>query len=115
MVQIHSPRPNFFESATYNFGNSRKSAMSAWYQTKRSCLNPAGRERSLFCECIALQRNVRFADNPIFDKVGTASGFWKKNQKARFKSCVLPRCHSATAFIASNHPRQDHPLPFRAS
>jgi len=68
----------------------------------------------LFFEFIALQREVRFTDNPIFEKVGTGSGFWKKYQKAWFKSCVLPRCHSATAFIASNHPRQDLPLPFRA-
>jgi len=66
-------------------------------------------------EFIALQSEVRFSDHPVFEKVGTGSGFWKKNQKARFKSCVLPRCHSATAFIASNYPRQDLPLPFRAS
>jgi hypothetical protein len=56
---------------------------------------PVGRKRSLFFEFIALQREVRFTDNPTFEKVGTGSGFWKKNQKARFKSCVLRRCPNA--------------------
>jgi hypothetical protein len=46
-------------------------------------------------EFIALQQEVRLTDNPIFEKVGTGSGFWKNNQKTRFKSCVLRRCHSA--------------------
>jgi hypothetical protein len=66
---------------------------------------PVRRERSLFFEFIALQPEVRFADDPIFEKVGTGSGFWKKNPKARFKPCVLPRCHSTTPFIANNYPR----------
>jgi hypothetical protein len=47
---------------------------------------PVGRKRSLFFEFIVLQRKVRFTDHPVFEKVGTGSGFWKKNQKARFKS-----------------------------
>jgi hypothetical protein len=81
-----------------------KNPERAWLETKHSCLMPVGRKRSLFFEFIALQRKVRFTDDPFFEKVGTGSGFWKKNQKARSKSCVLPRCHSATAFIVSNHP-----------
>jgi hypothetical protein len=40
---------------------------------------PVGRKRSLFFEFIALQRKVRFTDHPVFEKVGTGSGFWKKN------------------------------------
>jgi hypothetical protein len=55
VVQIHSPRPIFLESATYNFRNSRKSAMSAWYETKRSCLRSVGHERSLSFELITLR------------------------------------------------------------
>jgi hypothetical protein len=55
VVQIHSPRPIFLESATYNFRNSRKSAMSAWYETKRSCLRFVGHERSLSFELITLR------------------------------------------------------------
>jgi hypothetical protein len=72
------------------------------------------RKRSLFLEFIALQRQVRFTDHPVFEKVATGSGFWKKNQKARSNLCFLPR-YSATPFVASNHPRPDLPLPFRAS
>ncbi len=115
MVQIHSPRPIFLESTIYTTLERPENAKSAWLETKHSCLMPVGRERSLFFELIALQWEVRVTDNPIFEKAGTGSGFWKKNQKARFKFCVLQRYHSATAFMASNHPKQDHPLPFRAS
>jgi hypothetical protein len=46
---------------------------------------PVGRKRSLFFEFIALQQKVGFTDHPVFEKAGTGSGFWKKNQKARFK------------------------------
>jgi hypothetical protein len=63
-----------------------------WLETKHLCLTPLGRKRSLLFEFIALQRKVRFTDNPFFEKVGTGSGFWKKNQKARSKPCVLPKC-----------------------
>jgi hypothetical protein len=77
-----------------------KNPESAWLETKHSCLMPVGRKRSLFFEFIALQRKVRFTDHPVFEKVGTGSGFWKKNQKARFKSlrsakmsfCYCVRC-----------------------
>ncbi len=62
-----------------------KNPESAWLETKHSCLMPVGRKRSLFFEFIALQRKVRFTDHPVVEKVGTGSGFWKKNQKARFK------------------------------
>jgi hypothetical protein len=41
-----------------------------------------GREGSLFLEFFALQREVRSTDHPILEKVGTGSGFWKKNQEA---------------------------------
>jgi hypothetical protein len=84
-------------------------------RNQASLFHALGRKRSLFFEFIALQREVRFTDNSVFGKVGTGSGFWRKNQKAQSKSCVLPRCHSAPAFIASNHPRQELPLSFRAS
>jgi hypothetical protein len=60
--------------------------MNAWYETKRSCLVSVGRECSLVFGLSTLQRKVRFTDHPVFEKVGTGSGFWKKNQKARFKS-----------------------------
>jgi hypothetical protein len=54
------------------------------------------RKLSLFLEFIALQRKVRFTDHPVFEKVATGSGFWKKNQKARFKSLRSAKifCHS---------------------
>ena len=60
MVQIHSPRPNFFESATYNFSKSRKSAKSAWYKTKRSLLISARPEGSLSFKFIALHEGASF-------------------------------------------------------
>jgi hypothetical protein len=69
---------------------TRKSKERLVKKTKRSCLMSVGRERSLSFEFIVLQRKVRFTDNQVFEKVGTGSGFWKKNQKPRFKSCVLP-------------------------
>jgi hypothetical protein len=94
VVQIHSPRPLFLESTICVTGKSRENPKSAWYEAKHLCLMPVGRKRSLFFEFIALQRKVRFTDDPFFEKVGTGSGFRKKNQKARSKSCVLPRCHS---------------------
>jgi hypothetical protein len=112
MVQIHSPRPLFLESTICVTGKSRENPKSAGYETKHLGLIPVGRKRSLFFEFIALQRKVRFTDDPFFEKVATGSGFWNKNQKARSKSCVLPRCRSATAFIVSNHPfdkRDDGP------
>jgi hypothetical protein len=104
-----------FRSTIYIKRERLEYAKSSSSETKRSCLMSVGRKRSLFIEFISLQRKVHFTDHPVFEKAGTGSGFSKKNQKARFKSCVLPRCHSATAFIASNPARQDLSLPFRAS
>jgi hypothetical protein len=67
------------ESTTSIAGKSREHPESAWYETNRSCIMSAGRERSLFFEFFALQQAVRFTDNPTFERVGTGSGFWKKH------------------------------------
>jgi hypothetical protein len=66
-----------------------KNPESAWLETKHSCLMPVGRKRSLYFEFIALQRKVRFTDHPVFEKVGTGSGFWKKNQEAFCQDVIL--------------------------
>lgn len=39
-----------------------------------------GHEHSLFLEFIALQREVRFTDHPIFEKVGTGSILGETNK-----------------------------------
>jgi hypothetical protein len=95
MVQIHSPRPFLLASTISITGKSREHPKSAWYETRRSCLMSVGREGSLCFEFIALQREIHVTDNPLFEKVGTGSDFWKKNQKRRFKSCVSAMRHSA--------------------
>ena len=82
MVQIHSPRPTFRISDLLHTKIRR-----APESNQHFCLTPVGRKHSLFFESIPWQRRVRFTDNPFFEKEGTGSGSWKKNQKARFKSC----------------------------
>ncbi|MGH9699284.1 MAG: hypothetical protein ACRD5R_13550 [Candidatus Acidiferrales bacterium] len=94
MVQIHSPRP-LFESATYNFSNSRKRPMSAWHKTERRCLMSVARVRSLPSESIALQGALRFTGNPILGTVGTRSPLWEENPKpgsssASCQDAILP-------------------------
>jgi hypothetical protein len=83
VVQIHSPRPFF--STIYITRGRHENPQGARSETKRSCLTSVGRRGSLFLEFITLQREVRVTDHPVFEKVRTGLGFWKKNQKARFK------------------------------
>ena len=99
VVQIHSPRPSIFESATYNFSSSRKSAMSAWHETKRSCLISVGRERSLSFEFIALRQEFCFTGNPVLGKLPTRSALWEEEPKSssssasrKVRSCYCVDC-----------------------
>src|SRR5580658_2791838 len=50
-----------------------KNPESAWLETRHPLSHAVGRKRSLFFEFIALQRKVRFTDNPFCEKVGTGS------------------------------------------
>jgi hypothetical protein len=88
VVQIHSPRPSFVESATFNFSNSRKSTMSTWYETKRSYRVSVGRERSLSFEFIALRQEFCFTGNPILGKLSTRSALWEEKQKSNSRSAL---------------------------
>src|ERR1700732_4822184 len=93
-----------------------RNPQSAWLETKHSCLMPVGRKRSLFVQFIALQPKVRFTDHPVFEKVGTGSGFWKKNQKSPIR--IPASCQDFILLLRSLRAtiqRQDLPLPFRAS
>jgi hypothetical protein len=99
VVQIHSPRPNYLESTPYSFSNSRKSAMSAWYEAKRSCLIPARRERSLSFELIVLRQESCFTGNPILGRLGTRSALWEERPKSsslspcrKMRSCCCVDC-----------------------
>ena len=78
----------FLESATYNFGNSRKSAMSAWYKAKRSCLIPAGGERSLSFELIPLRQEFCFTGNPILGKFRYKISASARKTKVKFTFSV---------------------------
>jgi hypothetical protein len=114
MVQIHSPRPLFLESTLYITRERHENAKSVWSKTKRSCLNSVGRERSLFFEFMALQRDVRFTGNPILGRLGTRSALWEEKPSSGSSSVSSPRCDPATALIAGNHQRKCLLQRFRA-
>jgi hypothetical protein len=102
VVQIHSPRPILVESSSYNFSNSTKSAMSAWYETKRSLLISARPKRSLPFEFTLLQGEFLFIEKPILRTVGTrlALGKKKQSQALRFARTSF-RAESCRLGIAS--------------
>jgi hypothetical protein len=59
---------------------------------------PVGSKRSSFFEFIALQRKVRFTDDPVFEKVGTGSGFGTKIKKPGPNPAL---CHDVTLLLRS--------------
>jgi hypothetical protein len=89
--------------------------MSAWHETKRPWLMVVGREPSLFLEFIALQPGVRFADNPILEKVGTESRFGRKIKKAASNRAF---CQDVSLLLRSSRATiqgKNIALPLRAS
>jgi len=59
------------------------SAMSAWHETRRSCVVSAGRERSLSFECIVLPPEFCFTAILVLRKLGTRSAFWEEKTQVR--------------------------------
>jgi hypothetical protein len=101
-----APTTYFWESTIYTTRARHETAKSAGSETKRSCLLSIGRERSLFFEFMALQREVRFTGNPILGKSSTRLTLWDEKPKSGSSSVSSPRCDLATALFAGNHQRK---------
>ena len=99
MVQIHSPRPNFSESATCNFRKSSKDAMSAWYETRCSGLRSVLRERWLSREIIALRQVPCSTENPDSREIRYKIRPLGRKTRSAVHTHRPARCNYATALI----------------
>jgi hypothetical protein len=60
--------------------------MSAWSETKHSCLIPAGRERSLSFELITLRQEFCFTGNLVLKELSTRSALREEKQNSSSSS-----------------------------